>query len=350
MPILDYFLFNLNDEGVLSITASDLETTLISEIKVDSMDSNGVVAIPSKLIVDALREISDQPVKIDVEPSTFEVKVTWHTGHLSIPGLNGSGYPILPQIENDINHLSIPAEWLLCGISKTIPATADGELRPVMNGIFFDIQPEFLTFVATDAHKLVKLTMKQPTGFSEPASFILPKKPALLLKSILSKESEVVNVDFDAKNIIFTLSDYKMICRLIDGKYPNYNSVVPTINVNKVIVDRLSFINSIKRVSVCSSQASNLIKISIEENMMHLVAKDTDFSVSAEDNLTCEYSGTPITIGFKSTIMVEMLSNISSKEVSFELADATRPGLFVPTEGCDECEKDMVMLLMPLTS
>ncbi len=334
MPILDYFLFNLSD-GKLSVTATDLETTMISEIRVDTVEEEGVVAITSKLLIDALRELSDQPVNITVDKSTYEVILSWRTGRISIPGLGGAGYP---------------ADNLLNGVSKTIFATGEGELHPVMNGIYFDITPEAITFVATDAFKLAKITMRGETGASEAASFVLPKKPALLLRALLAKETENVSVEFDSRYIVFTLSGYKLITRAIEGRYPNYNSVIPTNNTNKVIVDRVAFLGSIRRVSVCSSAANSLVKFTIEPGRMVVAAQDTDFSVSAEDTIECNYEGEPLAIGFKHTILVEMLSNISAKEVSFELADSTRPGLVIPAGETDEFEAEMVMLLMPILS
>ena len=350
MPILDYFLFDLK-ENVLTVTASDLETTLVSKLNVDGMEVPGVVAVPSKLIIDSLRELSDQPIDFSVDKENYEITIKWQSGKLSIPGLNGAGYPEFSTLnEEERKQIVIPADWLQSGISKTVFATAESDLRPIMNGIYFDITSDSIVFVATDAHKLVKLTMHKEMAIDAPSSFILPKKPAVLLKGILSKEAEDVTIEFDSKNIVFTLTDYKLICRTIEGRYPNYNSVIPTNNINKVLIDRVAFLNGIKRVSVCSNQASNLIKISIDNNVMTLAAQDTDFSVSAEDRLECSYDGQPLTLGFKSTFMVEMLSNISSKDVSVELADATRAGLFIPYESDDECEKEMIMLLMPIMS
>ena len=350
MPILDYFLFDLK-ENVLTVTASDLETTLVSKLNVDGMEVPGVVAVPSKLIIDSLRELSDQPIDFSVDKENYEITIKWQSGKLSIPGLNGAGYPEFSTLnEEERKQIVIPADWLQSGISKTVFATAESDLRPIMNGIYFDITSDSIVFVATDAHKLVKLTMHKEMAIDAPSSFILPKKPAVLLKGILSKEAEDVTIEFDSKNIVFTLTDYKLICRTIEGRYPNYNSVIPTNNINKVLIDRVAFLNGIKRVYVCSNQASNLIKISIDNNVMTLAAQDTDFSVSAEDRLECSYDGQPLTLGFKSTFMVEMLSNISSKDVSVELADATRAGLFIPYESDDECEKEMIMLLMPIMS
>lgn len=346
LPILDYFLFSLSGEH-LSVTASDLETTLISTLKVERVDEEGIIAVPAKMITDTLKEFSDQPLTISVNKSTWEITVSWKTGKLSIPGVIGTGYPAIPTLsEEGKQSLEIPAQDLLDGISKTIFATADSELRPVMNGIYFDIAPDSITFVATDAHKLVKFTFGNRDNKLQNA-FILPKKPAVLLRNMLGKETETITVEFDDHNAIFRLSNFLMICRLIEGKYPNYNSVIPANNPNKVIVDRTELLNCIKRVSVCSNQASNLIKLEISKGSILLSAQDTDFSVSAEDTLPCNYEGEHFEIGFKSTFLMEILSNIETQEVSIELADSTRAALFFPS-GEQKGDVSMLMLLMPM--
>lgn len=348
MPILDYFLFELTGD-ILKVTASDLETTLVSKLEVASSGEDGVVAVPSRLMQDSLKELSEQPIDIEV-CETYEIKVSWATGKLSIPGVEANGYPELPEInESEVNLLTIDAQWLLAGISKSVFATADSDLRPTMNGIFFDISPEGVTFVATDAHKLVKISMNSALGVEGPCSFILPKKPALLLKNILAKQDEQIEISFDKKNILFKLSSYSVVSRVIEGRYPNYNSVIPKNNSNIVTVDRVQLMNAIRRVSVCSSQASNLVKLSITADNIDLVAQDINFAVSAQDNIECSYEGVPLSLGFKSTFLIEILSVISSKDIIIELSDATRAALFIPHEGAAQ-EENMVMLLMPIIS
>ena len=231
------------------------------------------------------------------------------------------------------------------GINHTIFATADDELRPVMNGVYFDFQPESLTFVATDAHKLVKFAAEQSNDFA--ASFILPKKPSNLLKNLLAKEEQPVDVTFDAKNVSFQLENFKLVCRLIEGNYPNYNAVIPTANPNKVLVDRVEFLNGIKRVAVCSNPTTNLIRMDIANNKVNLTAQDIDFSVSANETISCSYDGQNVTIGFKSTFLVEILSNIDTPTVVVELADSTRAGVFKPVYD-DKQQSETLMLLMPM--
>ena len=237
------------------------------------------------------------------------------------------------------------AQMLLNGISRSLFATADDELRPVMNGIYFDIHTDDLTFVASDGHKLVRLrnlSVKSP----ERASFILPKKPANLLKGLLSKEGEMVSIKFDDNNAYINCANFEMVCRLIEGRYPNYNSVIPQENPFKVTIDRISFLNALKRVSVFSNPASSLVKLQLKENEMLVSAQDIDFSTSAEEKIVCSFDGTELSIGFKATYLIEILSNINSEEVILELADPSRAGLIVPSE--NEENEDLLMLLMPM--
>jgi DNA polymerase-3 subunit beta len=231
------------------------------------------------------------------------------------------------------------------GINKTLFATADDELRPVMNGIFFDITTDDVTMVASDAHKLVRIKTAAAKG-EKVSSFILPKKPTNLLTNILPNESGEVLVQFDAKNACFTLSNYKMICRLIEGRYPNYNSVIPQNNPYKAIIDRVSLMNTLRRVSVFSNQGSNLIKLEYLENEIHISAQDIDFSISAEERIACQYTGEAMKIGFKSSFLIDILANLSSTDVVMELADPSRAGLILPFE--TNSEEDTLMLIMPM--
>ena len=346
LPILDYFLFELQGD-TLKVTASDLDTTFIGKVKVDGVESEGVVAVPYKRMLDTLKEFSEQPLTIEIDNSTWKINISWSTGEISIPGLSGLSYPTVPMLSDAKVELDMDADMLVDGINKTIFATADGELRPVMNSIFVNIEPSEVTFVATDAHKLVKYTQQLESGLT--ASFILPKKPANLLKTALLKEEGAIRTQFDNKNAMFHLGDYVLVCRLIEGTYPKYNSVIPQNNPNIVVVDRTELLNGIKRVAVCSSQATNLIKLSISDNRINLVAQDRDYSMSATENLSCSYEGVPIVIGFKSTFLVEILSNTDTQCISIELGDHTRAGVFKPVYEADETPtSSILMLLMPM--
>ena len=345
LPILDYFLMELKGEE-LTVTTSDLETTIIGHLKVESVEREGVIAAPAKLMLDSLKEFPEMPLEFEVNDTTWEIKVKWTSGSLSIPGASAVSYPAMPAIGADCKDILLDVDMLIAGINKTIFATADDELRPVMNGVYFNFEQGKLTFVATDAHKLVRSMVECPdVDFN--ASFILPKKPANLLKGVLLKEEEPIRVMFDAKNVTFELKNHKLVCRLIEGNYPNYNAVIPSANPNKVLVDRVELLNGIKRVAVCSNPTTNLIRMDIASNRISLAAQDIDFSVSANETISCSYDGNPVTIGFKSTFLVEILSNIDTPTVMIELADSTRAGVFKPVYD-DKHAGEVLMLLMPM--
>ncbi len=349
LPILDNFLLELEGK-TLTMTASDIETTLITSMEVENYDGNGKVAVASRLLLDTLREFADQPLTFTINDSNLAMVITSANGSYNFIGQNGDEYPRLPQLQEDAHLMSLPVSQLSAGISKTLFCTADDELRPVMNGVFFDIMKDNLTLVATDAHKLVRFkTSYNSVSFQEEEeklSFILPKKPATMLKNILPKESGDVDIKFDSKNAYFKLSNYTMICRQVEGRFPNYNGVIPKTNAYKIIIDRVSLLNALKRVSVFSNQASNLVKLDFSDNMIHISAQDIDFSISAEETIKCQFEGAPIKIGFKSAFLIEILSNINASDVIFELTDPSRAGLILPFE--NEANEEILMLLMPM--
>jgi DNA polymerase-3 subunit beta len=346
LPILDNFLFSISGND-LEITASDLESTLITRMRLDNITGSGTIALPARILLDTLKEFSEQPLTFDINPDTMAVVINSENGRFSIVGQNGIDFPVLPVIKKEKRFtFNIAADVLLAGISRTLFATADDELRPVMGGILVEASSEKLTFVASDAHKLVRY-QRSDAKADDSASFILPKKPASLLKNILPRESGVVSVEFDDRNAFFNLSDYKVVCRLVEGNYPNYNSVIPKNNPRKVRIDRLEFYNILRRVSVFSNQASNLVKLQFTPNQITVSAQDVDFSISAYERHKCLYEGDDMEIGFKSVFLLEILSNIASQDVLIELADPTRAGLFLPAETSNE-QEDLLMLLMPM--
>ena len=344
LPILDCILIELND-GTITMTASDSETTLSTSIEVSEYEGEGRFAISSKTILEALKENPEQPLNFNINTETMEITVKYPNGKYSMMAQNGDEYPLPKQMGSEVVNLTMAADVMLKGINRCIFATADDELRPVMNGIYFDISQQDVTLVSSDGHKLVRNKSFASTG-NEKAAFILPKKPSNILKNILPKEQGDVQICFDDKNAMFTMENYQMTCRLIEGRYPNYNSVIPQNNPHKAVVDRAIFISALKRVSVFSSQASSLIKLSLKENSMTISAQDIDFSTSAEETLTCQYDGKDMSIGFKSSFLIDILNNISSQNVIIELADPSRAGLIVPEE--QEENEDLLMLLMPM--
>ena len=343
LPILDSFLFEVNN-GVLSVTASDSETTLTTQLEVNENNGNGRFAVTSKTILDALKEIPEQPLKFEVKDN-MELLVQYQNGKYNLMGQNADEYPQAPALGDNAVHVSLNAQVALSGINRSHFATADDELRPVMNGIYFDITTEDLTFVATDGHKLVRNKTYKAKG-EERAAFILPKKPATLLKNLLSKEQGELDINFDDRNAKFDFEGYQMTCRLIEGRYPNYNSVIPQNNPHKAVVDRAMFISALRRVSVFSSAASSLVKLRLENNQIKISAQDIDFSTSAEETFICQYAGSPMNIGFKATFLIDILNNITSQEVAITLNDPSRAGVILPVE--QEDGEDLLMLLMPM--
>jgi len=346
LPILDNFLFAL-EEGKLEITASDLESTLITQIQLENTEGTGVIAVPARILTDTLKEFPDIPLTFEVNTETLAIVIQSENGKFSIMGQNGAEFPQMPVLKDDMKqHLELEKDLLLTGITKTLFATADDELRPVMNGIFLELSTDDITFVASDAHKLVRYKRTDASA-TQVSSFILPKKPAALLKNILPREENNIILEFDDRNASFTLTNYKLVCRLVEGNYPSYNSVIPSNNPFKVTIDRLSLYNTLKRVSVFSNQASNLVKLAFKGNLLDISAQDIDFSISANERLSCQYDGDDMEIGFKSTFLIEILANLASNDVILELSDPTRAGILLPSEIANENE-DTLMLLMPM--
>ena len=344
LPILENFLLKVQG-NTLSLTASDLETTLVTSLEVENASGDICLAVNAKLLMDSLKEFAEQPLQFDIDEGNLAVVVKTANGNYNFIGLRGDEYPELPVLGDDAQTLTMPVEVLANGVSKAVFATADDDLRPTMTGIFFDIKPEDVTFVATDAHKLVRLkNMAVKSGAD--ASFILPKKPAGLLKAVIAKEVGDVEISFDQKNIAFRLPSYTMVCRQIEGRFPNYNGVIPQNNPYRLIIDRVSLMNAAKRVFAFSNQGTGLIKLAISNNQLVVSAQDIDFSTSAEETLVCQYDGNEITIGFKAPFLIDILNNINSSDVIMALADPSRAGVILPFE--NEADEDLLMLLMPM--
>ena len=343
LQILEAVLFDLNGD-VLTLTASDSETTIRTSLIVEDAQGAGKVAVGGKLLLDTLKEFPEQPLTFQIDDQNFGLNITSSNGTYSFVGANGLEYPEMP-VEDGNNTFTMPANVLLDAINKTIFCTADDELRPVMNGIYFDLNEEKITMVATDAHRLVRYVNDSVKG-SQAVSFILPKKPAQLLRQVLQKEAEDVVVTFGQKNAKFVFGTTVIVCRQIEGRFPNYNAVIPQNNTNKVIVDRQTIVNACKRVAVFANTGTSLIKLALSENQIKISAQDIDFSTSAEETITCDYTGMPMAIGFKAPFLIEILSNIASQDVLIQLADPARAGLILPAE--NEEGQDLLILLMPM--
>ncbi|MCQ2250820.1 MAG: DNA polymerase III subunit beta [Bacteroidales bacterium] len=346
LPILDNFLFQIQ-EGTLTITASDLETTMRTRLTLDNVDGEGVIAIDAKRLTDILKEFPEQPLIFEINSDTMAIDILSDNGKFSVMGQSGMEYPEMQRLnDGNTTSISMPGNTFLKGILKTLFATADDELRPVMNGISVTVAPQGATFAASDAHKLVRYR-NQNISCNNNASFILAKKPANMLKNILAKEEGDIQLQFDEKNAYFIMKDYEMICRLVDGQYPNYETIIPTNNPNKLTITRADLVNTLKRVSVFASQASNLIKLELRNSQVTVSAQDIDFSISAYEKIGAQYDGEEMSIGFKSAFLIEILNAITSENVVMELSDPSRAGIILPLEK-ESDQEDELMLLMPM--
>ncbi len=342
LPILDNFLFEL-DHTKLTVSASDLETTMASSLNVES-DSKGSVAIPARLLLDTLKTFPEQPLTFVVEENNT-VEISSNHGKYALAYANGEEFPKAVALE-DPSKTVIKGDVLATAISKTIFAAGNDDLRPVMSGVFFQFSTEGLTFVATDAHKLVKYT-REDVQANQVAEFIMPKKPLNLLKGILAASEETVTIEYNESNAKFTFENSELICRLIDGKYPNYEAVIPKENPNKLSIDRTQFLNSVRRVSIFSNKTTHQIRLKIAGAELNISAEDIDYSNKAEERLTCDYQGDDLQIGFNSRFLTEMLNNLGSDEVQLEMSMPNRAGILTPTDGLDEGEH-ITMLVMPV--
>lgn len=345
LPILDCFLFQVAN-GEMNITASDSDNVIKSTLALTDHDGEGEFCVPNRVILDALKELPEQPLHFDVDAAgeAVAIKIVYQNGLYNFTGQSAEEYPRTQSMNDACTTVSLPTEMLINNISRSLFATANDELRPVMNGIYFDLTADALAIVASDGHKLVR--SKNFTIKSEsPSAFNLPKKPASLLKNILSKDGDDAIIKFDDRSAEIQFTDGVMRCRLIDGRYPNYNSVIPN-NPNEVTVDRRGLQSALRRVLPFASESSQLIRFHIESGRFEVSSEDIDFSTSAKEQLSCEYNGSPISIGFKGSSLMEILSNLTSDNIIIQLADPSRAGIIVPAEQPEN--EDILMLIMPM--
>lgn len=342
-PILEDFLFRV-EGGKLYVTAADNDTTLETEIELADSDSDGQIALQAKTLLDALKEIPEQPLTFQINES-LEVTISYQNGEYRIVGQNADEYPSPAVLSDSSTKIEMDSQILSDGLTRTIFATADDELRPVMNGIYFDIDEDGVTFVSSDGHKLVCCKNSTVTVEGK-SSFILPKKPASLFRALLGKDPKNVTIEFDSRIARFSLPEFNMVCRLIDGRYPNYNSVIPKNNPHVLTIDRLTLMAALKRVSVFSPASSGLIKLRIQENQVAISTQDLDFSTSAKEALACQYQGVAMSIGFKASFLIEILNNTPGNDIELRLADPSRAGLVLPVEQTEG--SNLLMLLMPM--
>ncbi len=344
LSILENFLFEVRDSR-LYITGSDQENIMTASVDIMDVEGEGKVAINAKRLLDLLKELPPQGLTFSVNDQTLEVELFFQSGHFNFMGVDARDYPLAANDEEERRELTVPGEVIQKGIEATIFAVSTDTLRPMMMGIYWDIHPQDITFVSSDTHKLVRYINRQVAPEME-GSFIMPAKPASILRGIISAEEPEVKITIGKKNATFEVANFQLTCRFINGNYPNYNRVIPSDNPYMLTVDRLSLFNAMRRVALFASMASGLVKLDITAENIHLSAQDVDYSVSAEENVMCQYDGADMTIGFKAPFMVEVLGNLKSDEVVLKLSDPTRPGILTPMQQKED--EDILMLLMPM--
>ena len=349
VPIISCFHFQLEDK-VLTITATDLETTLMATIMLDEAvsDRNSTIAVPAKMLLDTLKNLSDGPITFDAESETFRVEILSREGSYHIAGQNPESFPMLQQ-KGETYKVVFPASVLVNAITKTSFAASNDDMRQQMSGIFCELTPEHTTFVATDAHKLVRYR-RMDVRSEEMSSFIFSKKPINIVKNILStnKEECDVTMEYNQTNVFFSFGNMFVACRLVDGKYPDYSKAIPKENPYHLTLDRASFLNSLRRVSIFANQTTHQIRIKTGGNEIVITAEDVEYSQDARERLACEYEGDPMEIGFNAKFLIEMLSNIDSENIVMQMSHPTRAGLITPVVDDEESQEDILMLVMPV--
>ena len=344
LPILGDFLFEISGQ-TLTLTSSDSENTMKTSLELTESDSDGRFAISNHDLLEAVKGFSEQPITFDVNQEQNIARISYQNGLFSLPIENADEYPIAQDVSDAATTITLSNAQLSENINRSVFATAQDELRPVMNGIYFDLTPDCLAIVASDGHKLVRNKLYKIRS-EQPASFILPKKPANLLRTLLGKDGGDVTIRFDERNAEISYGDGNLRCRLIEGRYPNYNSVIPQNNPNELRVDRLGLLAALRRVQPFANDSSNLIRFHVEGATLQLDAEDYDFSKTATERMTCEYNGQPMSIGFKGSSFIDILSNFDTAEVIIQLADPSRAGLVLPSEQSED--QDVLMLMMPM--
>ena len=348
LPILENFLFVLKN-GSLVVTASDLETTMTVNIPLDNEtlgeSEEGIVAIPAKKLLESLKTFPDIPLVFSIDSENYSIEISAGEGKYKLSWQNADEFPQIPALE-DTTITEVNSEIIANAISKTMFATGNDELRPVMSGIFCEFTSDDFTFVATDAHKLVRYRRTDAKAENS-SSFILPKKPLTQLKNSLQNKDTKVRIEYNNRNAYFSFDNIELVCRLIEGKYPNYEAVIPKENPNKLIVDRLSFLNAIRRVAIFANQSTHQVRMKMNGQEIIMTAEDIDYSNEARERLACTYEGEPMEIGFNSKFLQEMLNNLENEMITIQMSQPNRAGILVPVDN-DNKEEDILMLVMPV--
>ena len=342
LPILENFLFEIKDSS-LTISATDLQTSMTTSVAVESKES-GKIAVPSKILLDTLKTLPEQPISFSVDDKTFAIEISAGDGKYRLSGENGEDFPKIPVVDN-ASSVNLPASVLAEAINKTIFAVSNDELRPAMTGVFCQLSPQNVTFVATDAHKLVRYRRNDAKADSA-TSFILPKKALNLLKSSLPSEDLNVSIEYNSTSAFFKFANIHLICRLIDERYPDYDAVIPQNNPNKLTLDRGLFLNCLKRVVIFANKTTHQVRLKITGSELNISSEDIDFANEAHERIGCQFDGEDMEIGFNAKFLIEMLNNLSGEEITIEMSTPNRAGLLFPSIK-DENE-DILMLVMPV--
>ena len=342
VPILENFLCDLQN-GTLRVTASDLQTTVITELDVDTQDK-GSIAVPARILLDTLKNLPEQPVTFSIDESTYTIEIQSANGRYRLSGENATDFPKVPLVE-DGHSVEMPSDVLANAVSNTIFATSTDELRPAMTGVYVNLNGADSTFVATDGHRLIRYR-RDDIGSEAKSPIIIPRKALTLLRSVLPSENVSVSVQFNASNAFFKFGNIRMVCRLIDERYPDYENVIPQDNNNRMTVNRPTLLSSLKRIAIYANKTTHQVRLKVSDNQLHVSAEDIDFSNDANETLVCEHEGDEIEIGFNARFLIEMLSNLDTEEVIFKFSQPNRAGLIEPSE--KEDHEDVLMLVMPV--
>lgn len=342
VPILENFLFEIND-GNLTVTASDLQTSMITELQVEAKE-DGSIAIPARILLETLRNLPEQPVTFSIDSNTYSIEINSDNGRYKLAGENATDFPKIPTVSDGYT-VNISSEVLGKAINNTIFATSNDELRPAMTGVYIKLDDTNATFVATDSHRLIRYR-RVDVAADMGHSMIVPRKALTLLKATLPSELTNVNLEFNTSNAFFNFNNVKMICRLIDERFPDYENVIPLDNNNAVVIKKDELLNSLKRIAIYANKTTHQVRLKVTGSELMVSAEDLDFSNEANERLACEHDGEDIEIGFNAKFLVEMLGNIDSEEITLKLSAPNKAGIVTPNEK-DE-EEDILMLVMPV--
>jgi DNA polymerase III subunit beta len=342
VPILENFLFEIGDSKLI-VTASDLQTSMITEIKVDTTES-GSIAVPARILLDTLKNLPEQPVSFVIDEETYSVEIHSDNGHYKLAGENAADFPRVPVVSEG-QSVEVSTEVLSSAINNTIFATSNDELRPAMTGVYLNLSDDNMTFVATDGHRLIRYK-RTDVSASEPNELIIPRKALNLLKATLPSENTLVDIQFNVSNAFFRFNNVQLICRLIDERFPQYENVIPADNDNVMYINREEFLGSLKRIAIYANKTTHQVRLKISGDELLISAEDLDFSNEASENLRCEHEGEDIEIGFNAKFLIEMLNNLDADEIKLQLSQPNRAGLILPKE--KEENEDILMLVMPV--